>query len=57
MDRWTNDAAFRDEMRQDPDGAVRRTGVELDAEQSAALKSVDWSLSDEELQSRVSKMT
>ncbi len=55
VDRWMNDPAFQAEVRQDPEGAVRRTGLELDADEWAALKTIDWSLSDEELMTRTSK--
>ncbi len=55
MDRWINEPAFRTQMRQDPEGAVKRSGVELNDEEWAALRSIDWSLSDTELQTRVSK--
>ena len=54
-DRFMNDAAFREEMRQDPEGAAERSGYQLDEEDRQALKSVDWSGSDEELRERVSK--
>lgn len=57
MDRWMNEPAFRDEMRMDPEGTVRRAGVELDAHEWDALRSVDWSASDGELQARVSRGT
>ncbi len=56
MDRWINEPAFRTQMRQDPEGTVQRSGVQLDADEQAALRSVDWSLPDAELQARVSKM-
>jgi hypothetical protein len=56
MDTWMSDASFRRRMRADPDGAVRGLGVTLDADEQAALHSVDWSLSDEELQARMSKV-
>jgi len=55
LDRWINDPAFRQELRADPEAAVRRTGTGLDDTEWAALRQVDWSLPDEELQSRVSK--
>ena len=55
MDRWMNEPAFRTAMRQDPEGTVKRTGVALDADEWAALRSVDWNLSDEELKARASK--
>ena len=54
-DRLVNDADFREEMRQDPEGAAERSGYALDDEDRRALKSVDWGGSDEELQERVSK--
>ena len=53
--RFMEDAAFREEMRQDPEGAAERSGFALDDEDRQALRSVDWSGSDEELQERVSK--
>jgi hypothetical protein len=55
-DRFINDATFRDEMRQDPEGAAERSGLQLDEEDKQALKSVDWSDSDEQLHERVSKL-
>ena len=54
-DRFVNDANFRDQMRQDPEGAAERSGLPLDEEDKQALKSIDWGGSDEELE-RVSKM-
>lgn len=56
MDRWMNDVAFRAQLRQDPEGTVRQTGAQLDQDEWAALRNVDWSLPDEELQARASKM-
>jgi hypothetical protein len=55
MDRWENEPAFRAKLRQDPEATVRASGLELDAAEWAALKSIDWSLSDEELRARASK--
>jgi hypothetical protein len=55
-DRFMNDADFREEMRQDPEGAAERSGLQLDEENRQALKSMDWSSSDEELHARVSKL-
>ncbi len=54
-DRFINDAQFREEMKQDPEGAAERSGLALDEEDKQALRSVDWSGSDEELNERVSK--
>ncbi len=55
MDRWMNDEAFREELRVDSEGTVRSTGLSFDQDEWAALRSVDWSLPDEELQTRASK--
>ncbi len=54
-DRFMNDAGFREEMQQDPEGAAERSGYELDEEDRQALKGVDWSGTDEQLNERVSK--
>ena len=54
-DRFMNDAEFRDQMREDPEGTARSSGVELDDEDRQALRSMDWSGTDEELKERVSK--
>jgi hypothetical protein len=56
LDRWINEPAFRDEIRADPEGAIERAGVTLDEEEQAALLNIDWSLPDEELAARVSKL-
>jgi hypothetical protein len=55
-DRFVNDASFREEMRQDPEGAAERSGLPLDEEDRQALRSIDWSGSDEALNDRVSKL-
>lgn len=55
IDRWTEDPAFRAAVRQDPEAAVRSMGLELNADEWAALRAVDWSLSDEELTTRANK--
>ena len=54
-DRFMNDAGFREEMRQDPEGTAERSGFALDEEDRQALRGIDWSASDEELKERVSK--
>ena len=56
MDCWENDAGFRAELRRDPDDAIRSAGVSLTADEQAALRTIDWSLSDEELSARASKV-
>ncbi len=54
-DRFMNDAHFRERMRQDPEGAAEREGFALDDEDRQALRSIDWSGTDEQLNERVSK--
>ena len=54
-DRFMNDAQFREQMKRDPEGAAERSGLPLDDEDKQALRSVDWSGSDEALNERVSK--
>lgn len=53
IDQWINDPEFRRQMRADPADAVQRTGAELDANEWAALRNVDWNLTDEQLRARV----
>ena len=55
VDRFINDATFREEMRRDPERAAERSGLPLDEEDRQALRSMDWSGSDEQLKERVSK--
>ncbi len=52
MDRWAGDEAFRVEVRKDPEGAVKKLGLDLSAEEWVALRQVDWTLSDNELKAR-----
>ncbi len=54
-DRFMSDAQFREQMRNDPEGTAERSGLQLDEEDRQALRSIDWSGSDEELNERVSK--
>jgi hypothetical protein len=54
-DRFMNDAEFREQMKQDPEGAAEGSGLPLDDEDKQALRSIDWSGSDEALKERVSK--
>lgn len=55
MDRWMNEPAFRAELRANPEATVKAAGVQLDEDELAALKAMDFNLPDEELQARVSK--
>ncbi len=55
MDKWMNEPAFREELKANPEDAVKNAGVTLSDDEMQTLNNVDWSLSDEELQSRISK--
>ena len=55
-DRFLNDPEFREQMRLDPEGAAERFfGFKLTEEDRQALRSIDWSLPDEQLTERTSK--
>jgi hypothetical protein len=55
-DKFINDASFREEMRRAPVATAESSGLPLDEEDSQALRSMDWSGSDEALNDRVSKL-
>ncbi|MBI4330460.1 MAG: hypothetical protein HY673_04165 [Chloroflexi bacterium] len=50
LDRWLNEPAFRAELRANPEGTVRLSGAALNEEEWAAFRSINWDLSDEELE-------
>ena len=52
LDRWMNEPAFAAQLRKDPEGTVRAMNVELSEDEWAALRRIDWSLSDQELKLR-----
>jgi hypothetical protein len=54
--RFINDTGFREQMKRDPEGAAKRSGLPLDDEDKQALKGIDWSGTDEQLNERVSKV-
>ena len=55
-DRWVEDEAFRQQLRQDPETAARGIGADLTVEELEYLRSVDWTLSDEELDQLLNKL-
>lgn len=55
VERWMEDNTFRTSVRQDPEGAIRATGLELTSEEWDAVRNLDWSLTDEELTARATK--
>ena len=56
IDQWMNDETFRAELRHDTEATVRARNIDLNEDEWAALRSIDWSQSDEALQARVTKM-
>lgn len=56
IDRWLADASFRAATRTDPEGTARGSGVTLTTDEWAVLRSVDWTLSDEQLKARINKL-
>jgi hypothetical protein len=57
MDRFTNDPAFREALRNDPEAAIRDSGIELNEQEMATIRKMDWEIPDEQLHERVSKMS
>jgi hypothetical protein len=55
MDRVTSDPSFRQQLRVDPDGTIRHSGLDLTEEEHAAVRGMDWALPDDQLQERLSK--
>jgi len=55
MERYTQDPAFKAQLQADPEAAAKAAGIALDDEDRQALRGLDFSLSDQELQQRVSK--
>jgi len=52
IDKWINDKKFRELIRKDP---VQNSEIKLTKEEWDLLSHVDWTLSDEELKSRINK--
>ena len=55
LERWMEDGSFRASVRRDPEGTIRATGLEFTTEEWAAIRNLDWSLTDEELSARATK--
>lgn len=54
IDHWMEDADFRAAIRANPEKAVAALGLPLTDDDRKTLKNIDWSLTDEQLQSRIS---
>ena len=55
MDKWINDPLFREEVRRDPEAAVRRLGLTLSSADWEVLRGMGWELPDGELRNRLSR--
>jgi hypothetical protein len=55
LDRWVEDEAFRSQMRSDAVEAAGTIGAELSPEDIEFLRSIDWTLSDQELEQLLEK--
>lgn len=53
VDKWLNDEKFRQQLRRDPKETVRGCNANLSKEEQEMLNSIDWSLSDEILKTRI----
>ncbi|MHB8619508.1 MAG: Os1348 family NHLP clan protein [Chloroflexota bacterium] len=56
LDRFLNQPAFRVRLRRDAESAVNALGLDLDDSEWAALRGIDWSLTDGQLRARLGKM-
>ncbi len=55
VEKWLNDADFRERMKRDPEGTVKSCGILLDAEEWATVRNIVMSISEEELRARISR--
>jgi len=51
--RWTDDAAFREALRNDAEGTIERAGYQLDEREWAIVRDTDWSQPEDELRTRM----
>lgn len=56
IDRWLGDQQFRSALRKDAEAAIRTTGTTLTPDEWDVVRSVDWTLSDEQLKARINKI-
>jgi hypothetical protein len=52
VERWMEDTSFRAAVRTNPEAAIKSTGLDLSADEWAAVRNFDWGVSDEELTTR-----
>jgi hypothetical protein len=55
LDRWINDAAFREAVRADPEAAIRRAGIELEPAEWEAVRNATHLPGDHRLDARENK--
>lgn len=57
VDTWMTDEEFRHQVRSRPKAALADLGIVLEDDELAAVQSLDWSMSDDELESRVTNQS
>lgn len=55
IDHWLNYEPFREALRKNPVEAIQKSGIKLSPQELEMVNGIDWSLSDDALQSRISK--
>ncbi len=55
LNRWLDDAQFRDAFQADPQHAIQSSGIKLTPDEVAALEGAQWNLSDGALTERANK--
>ncbi len=55
LNRWLDDATFRDAFQADPQHAIQSSGLDLTPDEVAALEGAQWNLSDGSLAERANK--
>jgi hypothetical protein len=51
--RWTDDAAFREALRADPDGTIERAGFQLSELEWGIVRDTDWGQPEDALRTRM----
>jgi hypothetical protein len=53
VQRWTDDAAFREALQRDPEGTIERAGYRLDEREWTIVRDTDWGQTEEALRTRM----
>ena len=55
VQKYLNEPGFKDKMQRDPEGAVKNSGISLNAEEWATVRNIVMTTSDEALRQRANK--